>query len=273
MALECCRQTRGLGHHATTWVPLYNSIDHTHTHTHTGGRAVRTTSPKASNDLHPPGPPCPNGTGGPIGTVPLPETNLSCSRAPSQTPPSPTPQNPDTNRWRGRDASQKFRRRPEGLLACWRAHEGDAHPATPQTQLAAEQESPDLPKPPPRTRPQPDPAPPAPRAPAGERGPSGPNWRPTWPRPPPRPVAVRATWPAWWTLKRSRPPHGGMHGRPPGLFRGGTPPWVSAPADRLAVRWCMPRELNLCRPCALDGTSLRAWDGQCGVTVSVGLPG
>ena len=49
---------------------------------------MRTTSPKASNDLHPPGPPCPNGTGGPIGTVPLPETNLSCSRAPSQTPPA-----------------------------------------------------------------------------------------------------------------------------------------------------------------------------------------
>ena len=33
MALECCRQTRGLRHHATTWASLYNSIIHTHTHT------------------------------------------------------------------------------------------------------------------------------------------------------------------------------------------------------------------------------------------------
>ena len=33
IALECCQQTRGLSHHATTWASLYNSINHTHTHT------------------------------------------------------------------------------------------------------------------------------------------------------------------------------------------------------------------------------------------------
>ena len=176
MALECCRQTRGLRHHATTWASLYNSIIHTHTHTHTGGRAVRTTSPKASNDLHPPGPPCPNGTGGPIGTVPLPETNLSCSRAPSQTPPARhhrTRTQTDGGGGTPRKSLGGVRR------ACLLAdgHTKATHtPPPPKPSLLQNRRARTYPTPP-RTRPQPDPAPPAPRAPAGERGPSGPNWR------------------------------------------------------------------------------------------------
>ena len=133
------------------------------------------------------------------------------------------------------------------------------HPATPQTQPAAERGGPSPPTP--HTHPQPDPASPTPRAPTGERGPAGPGRGSRTDRRP-----------AKWKTRRPSPWRRLPMAIWPWYYRGPIEEQRRVPlllAVRAVVRTAEPALTiaPLHRPCALDGTSLRAWVGLHRVTL------